>query len=346
MNIKEFEYNLPKELIAQFPAACREQSRLLVIDRKHGRIRHALFKDIAEFLKNFDAIVLNDAKVRPVKLYGVLNGKETDVLLVQRIGRNEYLFKAKPYKKFKPGTRVSFGPDKLTALCKERDIANQSKKILQFQTNVDVESILENIGFMPLPPYIKRSPQAADNTQYQTVYARCPGAIASPTAGLHFTEGILGKLKEKGVKIIFVTLHVGLGTFEPVRSENIRRHKIHEENFALTKEAAREIEQTKAAGGRICAVGTTSCRVLESCAEHYGGNFKMNAQSANTDLFIYPPYNFKATDMLLTNFHLPRTTLLMLVCAFAGSRLCFKAYREAVKNKYRFYSYGDCMLII
>ncbi|MBU4305783.1 MAG: tRNA preQ1(34) S-adenosylmethionine ribosyltransferase-isomerase QueA [Candidatus Omnitrophica bacterium] len=346
MNIREFDYYLPQELIAQFPSERRDESRLLCIDRSSKTIRHGCFKTVIDELNAGDALVLNDTKVRPVRLIGRIGTRQVDVLLVERLAKNSYLVKAKPGAKFKPGTEVVFSPSRITARCVEDDAARRKgMKLLEFQMEEDIETLLDSVGLMPLPPYIKRAVKESDAARYQTVYAKNSGAIAAPTAGLHFTQEILDSLWQKGVALIYLTLHIGLGTFTPVRAENIKEHKMHAESCELPQDAAREIERIRRSGGRICAVGTTVCRVLESCAYIENSELRFKHGKGTTDIFIYPGYEFKAVDMLLTNFHLPKTTLLMLVYAFAGREIAREAYAEAVKEKYRFFSYGDCMLI-
>lgn len=347
MNINEFNYDLPKELIAQFPTVRRDQSRLLIVDRKRGSITHSVFEEIVDLFKPGDALVINDAKVRPVRLIGNVSGKKIDILLVERVKKNLYLVKAKPAARLKPGAEIEFYNKDVTALYKQTESSGQrGLKLLEFMQELDIESKLDQLGMMPLPPYIKRIPDDQDSVRYQTVYAKAEGAIAAPTAGLHFTKQILSKLEQKQVDIATLTLNVGLGTFVPVRVENIKEHKMHSEYFELSQSAAATINQVIKNKGRVCAVGTTAARVLETCAGQDNNRIKLQPKADNTDLFIYPPYKFKAADMLLTNFHLPRTTLLMLVYAFAGEELCRRAYSEAIKQRYRFYSYGDCMLII
>ncbi|MFH1092717.1 MAG: tRNA preQ1(34) S-adenosylmethionine ribosyltransferase-isomerase QueA [Candidatus Omnitrophota bacterium] len=346
MKITDFDYRLPQELIAQFPAKRRDESRLLIIERKTGRIKHGWFRDIAGMFTSADVLVLNDTKVKPVRLIGDIEDKVIDILLVERIKKNVYFIKAKPGKKLKPKTIIRFAENKYSAVAVESDDARgQGMKLIEFKGELDIESVLDEIGVMPLPPYIKREIVAADCARYQTVYAKSPGAIAAPTAGLHFTEQILDQIKEKNTGIVQLTLHVGLGTFLPVKVEDIRGHKMHKESFELSPKTAVEIERVKHSGGRICAVGTTAARVLETCAGEEE-SFSLKPGKGQTDLFIYPPYKFKAVNMLLTNFHLPKTTLLMLVCAFASRELVLEAYKMAVDEKYRFFSYGDAMLII
>ena len=346
MKISDFDYHLPRELIAQFPAKRRDESRLLIIQRKTGQIRHGFFKDIAGMFKAADALVLNDTKVRPVRVIGHIKEKKIDILLVERIKKNCYYVKALPGKKLKPDVIINFTGNKYTAVVKDCQEARvKGMKLIEFTLEEDIDTVLDDIGVMPLPPYIKREVSAADNSRYQTVYAKNPGAIAAPTAGLHFTQEIIDAIKEKNNKIINITLHVGMGTFLPVKVDDISMHQMHKEHFELSVSAAAQIENVKLMKGRICAVGTTVARVLETCAVK-GDEFSIKAQKGQTDLFIYPPYEFKAVDVLLTNFHLPKTTLLMLVCAFASKELALEAYAKAVESKYRFFSYGDAMLII
>lgn len=346
MKITDFDYQLPQELIAQFPAKGRDELRLLIIERKTGRIKHARFRDIAGMLRPEDALVLNDTKVKPVRLQGLVEEKIIDILLVQRIKKNCYYVLGKPGKKLKPGLIISFAENKYTAVVADSDEARAlGMKRIEFKGDEDIEDLLDEIGVMPLPPYIKREVAAADSARYQTVYAKNPGAIAAPTAGLHFTEAILDEIEKRKTEIVRLTLHVGLGTFLPVKVEDLRNHKMHKESYELSTSAASVIEKVKNNGGRICAVGTTVTRVLEACAKGVD-RFSLERGEGKTDLFIYPPFEFKIVDMLLTNFHLPKTTLLMLVSAFASRELVLEAYKRAVERKYRFFSYGDAMLII
>ncbi|MFH1061827.1 MAG: tRNA preQ1(34) S-adenosylmethionine ribosyltransferase-isomerase QueA [Candidatus Omnitrophota bacterium] len=346
MHINEFDYYLPAQLIAQYPAQQRDQSRLLIVERKTEKITHCQFKDIPSLFKPGDALVLNDTKVKPVRLIGKIGEKEIDILLVERLAKNKYLVFAKPGKKLKDQVIISFDHAKYIAIAQDLAQARQQgMKCIEFQLEADIEDFLDDFGMMPLPPYIKRIVSKTDSARYQTVYAKNPGAIASPTAGLHFTQEILNQFIEKEIKPIYVTLHVGLGTFLPVKVDVIEQHLMHKEYYELTTSAAAQIKAVKQAGKRICAVGTTACRVLESCADN-DPDFSIHAQKGMTDIFIYPPYKFKAVDMLLTNFHLPKTTLLMLISAFAGKDLISAAYRQAVKQEYRFFSYGDAMLIV
>ena len=284
--------------------------------------------------------------MRPVRLKGAAGTRAVEVLLVERIGRNQYYAKAKPSSKLKHGTELFFGNGAIKArIFFPPDDVHRGMRVVTFEMNDDIETHLDAIGTMPLPPYIKREVAESDRARYQTVYARSPGAIAAPTAGLHFTIDHLRQLEKKGIAVDTLTLHVGLGTFAPVKAESVDEHIMHTERFSLRPELAEKITAVHAARGRVCSVGTTVCRVLESCADARGGTISMRSGEGETDIFIYPPYRFKAVDMLLTNFHLPRTTLLMLVCAFAGRELVFEAYRAAIKERYRFFSYGDAMLI-
>ncbi|MCG2712003.1 MAG: tRNA preQ1(34) S-adenosylmethionine ribosyltransferase-isomerase QueA [Candidatus Omnitrophica bacterium] len=346
MKITDFDYQLPRELIAQFPAKRRDESRLLIINRKTGRIKHSRFKEIAGMFTPADALALNDTKVKPARLIGKIKEKDIDILLVERVKKNCYYVLAKPGRKLKPKAIISFGDNKYQAEAVDSDYAiAQGMKMIEFKQDEDIEAVLGNIGVMPLPPYIKREAAAIDGARYQTIYAKIPGAIAAPTAGLHFTEATINQIKALNISIIYLTLHVGLGTFLPVKVEDIRAHKMHKEYYELSSNSAAEIEKVKRSGGRICAVGTTVTRVLETCAGEETA-FTLKPGKGQTDLFIYPPYEFKSVDMLLTNFHLPKTTLLMLVCAFASTELVLEAYNKAVEEKYRFFSYGDAMLII
>lgn len=347
MNISDFDYQLPPELIAQFPAKSRDQSRLLIIERKTERLVHSTFKEIINFLHPGDALVLNDTKVKPVRLIGQIGNRLIDVLLAEKLEKNLYAVKAKPAFWLKPGTVINFNGGRLKAICRQNNLTeNKESKILEFNCQEDLEKIIEKIGLMPLPPYIKRPVEDLDKLRYQTVYAKNAGAIASPTAGLHFTEQILEQISQKKIRIMYLTLHVGLGTFSPIKTQDPAEHKMHKEYFNLPVQSAKLLEKVKSEGSKICAVGTTVCRVLESCAQKGKDKLQLQAKTGFTDLFICPPFEFKATDILLTNFHLPKTTLFLLVCAFAGKGLMRHVYEEAVKKRYRFYSYGDCMLII
>ena len=329
MKLSDFDYNLPKELIAQYPLKERDTARLLVLDRATGSLRHQIFKDIVGYLSKDDLLVLNDTKVIPARLYGKrATGGKVEVLLLKR--NNGLTFDAL----IKPGRvrlreKIIFNGKKITGeLTAKNEISFSAK---------DIDEIY-GTGVMPLPPYIKREAEEADSVSYQTVYAKHDGSVAAPTAGLHFTQGLLSEVKSRGVNIGYLTLHVGHATFKPVKAEDITQHRMDEEYFQVPDNMPALIKETRAENSKVIAVGTTSCRTLEAYAA--------GAKEGFTDLFIYPGYKFKLVDCLLTNFHLPRTTLFMLVCAFAGEKLIKKAYQEAIDKKYRFYSYGDAMLII
>lgn len=330
MNLASFDYNLPKELIAQYPSGKRDSSRLLVLHRKKGLIEHRIFKDIVEYLSKDDLVLLNDTKVVPARLFGKKEtGGKVEALVLHKAREGEHEVLLKPARGSSVGTKFIFGDGKLKAEVSQ--VAN-GRRFLRFECNGNFEELLDDVGEMPLPPYIKRDTVFSDKERYQTVYASKKGAIAAPTAGLHFTKDLLGQISRKGVDIDYITLHVGYGTFKPVKCEDIKGHKMEKEYFQIDNKI---IEKINARKQRIVAVGTTTCRALET--------LKPNGW---TNLFIYPPYEFKAVNVLLTNFHLPRTTLLMLVSAFCGRELLLRAYKEAIDKKYRFYSYGDAMLIL
>jgi len=343
MKLTDFDYNLPKELIAQYPCEERDGSRLLVLHREAGKIEHRRFSDIDEYIAPNDALVLNDTKVFPARLMGLTaDGKKVELLLLRQDGEF-WRALAKPSSRLKEGVRIEFGNGRL--YCEVVD-AQSEQKLLRFSKNGTLMEIISEIGQVPLPPYIKREAAILDNERYQTVYAKNDGAVAAPTAGLHFTGALIDKIRAKGAQVVYVTLHVGYGTFKPVRDEDITKHIMHEEYYEVSDEAATNLNKVKSRGGRILAVGTTSCRVLEAVSSLYPIPYTLYPKAGYTDLFIYSGYKFKFTDALLTNFHLPKTTLLMLVCAFAGRDVIRRAYEEAVKEKYRFYSYGDAMLIL
>lgn len=330
MKTSDFDYNLPSELIAQQPLADRAASRMMVVDRATGEIRHDVFCHLDRYLHAGDLLVLNDTKVIPARIWS--RAPAVELLLVEKIGADRWTALVKPGKRAKPGATLQF-EDGVTAVVEaETDFGGRT---LRFSG--DVESYLAAHGAAPLPPYIKRptQPLDADRDRYQTVYARAPGAVAAPTAGLHFTTDVLEQLQAAGIGHAFVTLHVGIGTFRPVRVENVEEHKMHAERFSISAAAAAAIR----GAGRVVAVGTTVARTLESCD-------KVEARDGTTDIFIRPPHTFRHVDVMLTNFHLPRSTLLMLVSAFASRELILKAYEEAVCERYRFFSYGDCMLIL
>ena len=330
LKLSEFDYPLPKELIAQYPLKNRHDSRLLVVDRKVGKLSHGVFKDVLSSLRKNDLLILNDTKVLHCRLMGKkATGGRVEILLTRRLNATSFSCLVQP-SRTKPGERIFFaeGGKVIGILSKRGEISFKA---------ADADAIY-SYGIVPLPPYIKREPEDADKITYQTVYAKNEGALASPTAGLHFTQELLQEIQSLGVNLSYVTLHVGLGTFRPVKTEDILEHKMEPEHFVVPDATITAIEQAKKQGGRIIAVGTTSLRALETYAS--------GKKEGDTDLFIYPGYKFKLVDCLLTNFHLPRTTLFMLACAFGGEKLIKQAYQEAVEKKYRFYSYGDAMLIL
>lgn len=340
MKTSDFYYDLPQELIAQDPLEDRSSSRLLVLNRETGERRHCVFREIAEFLNPGDCLVVNNTKVIPARLMGVKEetGAGIEVLLLKRCEDNVWETLVKPGKKARPGARISFGDGLLVGEVLE--VVEEGNRRIRFTYEGIFEEILDRLGQMPLPPYITH--QLKDKNRYQTVYARHEGSAAAPTAGLHFTPELLKEIEEKGVKLAHVTLHVGLGTFRPVKVEDVTQHHMHSEFYVVEEEQARLINETKAAGGRVICVGTTSCRTLESAA---GENGLLRAGSGWTDIFIYPGYRFQMMDALITNFHLPESTLLMLVSAFAGKEQVMAAYEEAVRERYRFFSFGDAMFI-
>lgn len=337
----DFYFDLPEELIAQDPLMDRCKSRLLKLNKQTGEIAHHNFPDILDFLHEGDCLVLNNTKVIPARLYGKKEdtGSSIEILLLKRLEQDIWETLVRPGKKAKPGTKLVFGDGLLHATV--LDVLEDGNRRIQFQYDGIFEEILDQLGEMPLPPYITH--KLEDKTRYQTVYAKHEGSAAAPTAGLHFTKELLKKIEEKGVSIAYVTLHVGLGTFRPVKEENLRNHHMHSEFYQVTKEAADIINKTKERKGRVICVGTTSCRTLESVADENG---KVNPGSGVTDIFIYPGYRFKVLDGLITNFHLPESTLIMLVSALATREYVLEAYREAVEQKYRFFSFGDAMLIL
>ncbi len=337
LKLSDFDYVLPKELIAQYPIKERNTCRLMAIDRKRRLISHENFKNIVKYFKRGDCLVLNNTKVIPARLFGrrKTGGKVELFLLEKKNPVCEAL--VRPSRKLKEGEKIVLESGKEAEILGQGDIG----RFVRF--NCSVDDILKEAGHVPLPPYINRIDEESDRCDYQTVYGVKEGATASPTAGLHFTKEVLETAVSEGVELAYVTLHVSYGTFAPVKTENITDHRMHSESFEFTEEAAAKVNEAKANGGRLIAVGTTSCRVLETCAVSVG---KVEAKKGKTDLFIYPPYEFKIVDALLTNFHFPKSTLLMLVSAFAGRELIFKAYKEAIARKYRFFSYGDAMLIL
>ena len=340
MDVKDFYYELPQELIAQDPLDDRSSSRLLVLGKQDGSIRHDVFRNITQYLNAGDCLVINNTKVIPARLFGEREGTGAtiEILLLKRKENDIWETLVKPGKKAKPGTRIIFGGGLLTG--EVVDVVEDGNRLIQFSYEGIFEEILDQLGQMPLPPYITHTLQ--DKNRYQTVYAKYDGSAAAPTAGLHFTPELLDEIRAMGVKIAEVTLHVGLGTFRPVKVENVQDHHMHSEFYEVTEEAARLINETKQAGGRVIAVGTTSCRTLESAAAEDGS---LSAKSGWTDIFIYPGYTFKVIDALITNFHLPESTLVMLVSALAGRDHIMNAYANAVRERYRFFSFGDAMFI-
>lgn len=340
MDLKDFNYDLPEELIAQDPLEDRSSSRLMVLHKDTGSIEHKIFRDIIDYLNPGDCLVINDTKVIPARLMGIKEdmGAAIEVLLLKRNADDVWECLVKPGKKARTGARIVFGEGLLVG--EIVDVIEDGNRMIKFHYEGIFEEILDKLGQMPLPPYITHKLQ--DKNRYQTVYARNEGSAAAPTAGLHFTKELLEKIKEKGVNVVSITLHVGLGTFRPVKVDKIEEHHMHTETFNISKEAADTINRTRAAGGRVIAVGTTSCRTLESAAADDG---TIPARSGDTDIFIYPGYKFKAIDCLITNFHLPESTLIMLVSALAGRDNIMNAYETAVKERYRFFSFGDAMFI-
>lgn len=340
MDLKDFNYDLPEELIAQDPLEDRSSSRLMVLHKDTGRIEHKIFRDIIDYLNPGDCLVINDTKVIPARLMGIKEdtGAAIEVLLLKRNADDVWECLVKPGKKARTGARIVFGEGLLVG--EIVDVIEDGNRMIKFHYEGIFEEILDKLGQMPLPPYITHKLQ--DKSRYQTVYARNEGSAAAPTAGLHFTKELLEKIKEKGVNVVSITLHVGLGTFRPVKVDKIEEHHMHTETFNISKEAADTINRARAAGGRVIAVGTTSCRTLESAAADDG---TIPARSGDTDIFIYPGYKFKAIDCLITNFHLPESTLIMLVSALAGRDNIMNAYETAVKERYRFFSFGDAMFI-
>lgn len=340
MKKSDFYYELPQELIAQTPLKDRASSRLMVLDKKTGKIEHKVFRDIKDMLNAGDCLVINETRVLPARLIGARKdtGTRVEVLLLTRKDANTWETIVYPGKKARPGHKIVFGDGQLEATVKE--VINDGNRIIEFKYDGIFEEILDELGQMPLPPYITE--KLEDKNRYQTVYAKNDGSAAAPTAGLHFTEELLGEIKQKGVKIAKLTLHVGLGTFRPVKEDDILDHKMHSEYYFIDEENAELINSTRENGGRIITVGTTSTRTLESIADDSG---HIEAGSGWTDIFIYPGYRFKIVDNLITNFHLPESTLIMLVSALAGRENVLHAYKCAVENKYRFFSFGDAMFI-
>lgn len=341
MNIEEFDYDLPESLIAQTPLKHRDQSRLLVMGRESGKTTHQHFADVIDYFKEGDTLVLNDTRVMPARLFGIKEetGAKVEMLMLTHLEDNDWEVLLKPAKRIKVGQRLSFGEGKIVAECiKELD---QGGRIMRLHYEGILQERLDELGEMPLPPYIKE--RLDDPDRYQTVYAKESGSAAAPTAGLHFTDELLEAIRAKGIRIVFITLHVGLGTFRPVSVDNIDDHEMHSEYYQISEDTAQLLNKTRREGGRIISVGTTTTRTLETVRSQHA---QFVATSGWTDIFIYPGYEFKAIDGLITNFHLPKSTLVMLVSAFSTRENVLNAYREAVERQYRFFSFGDAMLII
>ena len=336
MKTSDFYFDLPKELIAQDPLEDRASSRLLMVNKDTGETKHEIFRNIVDYLYPGDCLVLNNTKVLPARLLGQKEdtGAAVEILLLKRRDKDVWETLVKPGKKMRPGAKVVFGDGRLRA--EVMDVVEEGNRLVRFAYEGIFEEVLDSLGEMPLPPYITHKLQ--DKNRYQTVYAKYDGSAAAPTAGLHFTRELLDQIEKKGVKLAYVTLHVGLGTFRPVKADDISEHHMHSEYYQITKEAAETINETKENGGRIICVGTTSCRTIESAADENG---RLTECCGNTEIFIYPGYRFKALDCLITNFHLPESTLVMLVSALAGREHVLCAYEEAVREKYRFFSFGD-----
>ena len=341
MKTSDFYYDLPQELIAQDPLADRSSSRLLVLDRVTGNVSHRTFCDITDYLRSGDCLVLNDTKVIPARLIGVKEdtGAAVEVFLLKRKEEGVWETLVRPGRKLRKGARVSFGDGLLK--CEITDVLDDGNRLVRFEYDGIFEELLDSLGQMPLPPYITHSLE--DKTRYQTVYAKYEGSAAAPTAGLHFTQELLDAISQMGVKVCFITLHVGLGTFRPVKVSDISEHHMHTEWYNISPDTAKTINDTKAEGHNVICVGTTSCRTIESACSDDG---KVMAKSGDTDIFIYPGYEFKVLDGLITNFHLPESTLLMLVSALAGKENIMSAYNEAIRERYRFFSFGDAMFIL
>ena len=341
MKTSDFYYDLPEELIAQDPLEDRTASKLLVLDRQTGAAEHKIFSDVIDYLNEGDCLVINNTRVIPARLIGEKEGTggKVEVLLLKRRANDVWETLVKPGKKLKPGAKITFGDGRLRAEVLE--VVEEGNRLVKFYYEGIFEEILDSLGEMPLPPYITH--KLEDKEMYQTVYAKFDGSAAAPTAGLHFTKELLNKIEEKGIKLASITLHVGLGTFRPVKVDDVNNHHMHTEWYEVNAEAADIINETKRNGGRVICVGTTSCRTIESVADENG---YMKAKTGETDIFIYPGYKFKVMDGLITNFHLPESTLVMLVSAFAGKENVLSAYETAVKERYRFFSFGDAMILI
>ncbi|MEE3362177.1 MAG: tRNA preQ1(34) S-adenosylmethionine ribosyltransferase-isomerase QueA [Anaerovoracaceae bacterium] len=344
MRVTDFDYDLPEELIAQHPSDRRDGCRLMVVHRKTGEIEHRHFYDIIDYLEPTDCLVMNDSKVIPARLFGVKEdtGAKVEFLLTKRIDGDRWETMVRPGRRLRPGAVVSFAPDFEAEII---DYAEGGTRIVEFRYDGIFMERLEELGAMPLPPYIERPSTKEDRDRYQTVYARPEGSVAAPTAGLHFTKELLGAIENRGVKTAYVTLHVGIGTFRPVKAENVEDHEMHFEEYSISDETAKVINDTKKSGGRIVAVGTTSTRTLESAAVRDGGAWQVRPGAGSTGIFIYPGYEWKMVDSLITNFHLPKSTLMMLISSFYDREKILEAYRTAVEEKYRFFSYGDAMFI-
>lgn len=341
MNVTDFDYDLPVELIAQHPADKRDESRLLVVDRENNKVYHKKFYEIIDFLEAGDCLVLNNSKVLPARLFGIKEktGAKIEFLLTKKVDEDLWETMVRPGKRLKPGDKVAFAEDFSAEIVSD---GAGGTKIAKFKYDGIFMERLEEIGAMPLPPYIERPADTKDRDRYQTVYAENDGSVAAPTAGLHFTKELLKKIEDKGVKIAYVTLHVGIGTFRPVKAERVEDHEMHFEMYNISEESADLINQVKQEGGRIVSVGTTSTRTLESASDETG---RVVPGEGNTDIFIYPGYKFKVVYALITNFHLPKSTLMMLISALYDREKILKIYREAIDEKYRFFSYGDAMFI-
>lgn len=339
--LSDYDYHLPPELIAQKPLANRDQSRMLVLKRKDGQREHTCFQQFPEYLRQGDLLVLNNTKVIPARLNGIIEGKSSpaELLLLHKSESGDWVAMVKPGKKLKPGAKIVIDKDVTASIV---DYDREGLRLVRFDSPLPIEKMLGHLGTVPLPPYITEKLENPD--QYQTVYAARDGSAAAPTAGFHFTDQTFTTLEEKGVKVAYLTLHIGPGTFQPVKAEDIREHLMHSERYLIEEETAALLNQTRKEGGRIIAVGTTVCRVLETVVSDKG-SFSGRSEGW-TDLYIYPGFNYRAVDAMLTNFHLPKSTLLMLISALAGYELIMETYREAVELEYRFFSFGDCMLII
>ncbi|HNV85961.1 MAG TPA: tRNA preQ1(34) S-adenosylmethionine ribosyltransferase-isomerase QueA [Candidatus Omnitrophota bacterium] len=347
--LSDFDYELPKELIAQLPLKNRAQARLLVLSRETGSLSHRRFEEITDYFSPGDCLVLNNTKVLPARLFGRKDtGGRVEVLLHKTLGDCEWEVLLKPSGRVKAGSILSFGSNGASLHCEVKDSPRKDSGLreVEFLEGDQTPKLLRQLGHIPLPPYIDRPDSDIDRELYQTIFAEIPGAVASPTAGLHFDEMLIRAIREKGVKIFFVTLHVGYGTFQPVAEDEISRHEMHPEVYEISEETAQGLTEALGERRRVIACGTTVARALETVVREEGNRIRIRPGSGETRIFIHPPYSFKAFHGLITNFHLPRTTLLMLVSAFAGAENIFRAYREAIRERYRFYSYGDAMLII